>query len=171
MLSEKLMRALNDQVNFEIYSEYSYLAMAAYCEAQDMAGFANFFKVQAQEERFHAMKFYDYIYQMDGRVMFNSIEQPHNEFRDMLDVFKAGLNHEKEVTRRIYNLMDIAVDEREHATISLLKWFIDEQVEEENSFNTIIKRLQRVIDSPAALFMLDEELAARTFTPPTAAQE
>jgi ferritin len=170
MLSERLLRALNDQVNFEFYSEYSYLAMAAYCETQDMLGFANFFKVQAQEERFHAMKFYDYIYQMDGSVVFNGLEKPQGEFRDVLDVFKHGFEHEKEVTRRIYNLMDIAVDEREHATISLLKWFIDEQVEEESSFNTIIKRLQRVIDSPAALYMLDEELAARTFTPPTAVQ-
>ena len=171
MLSEKLMSALNDQVNFEIYSEYSYLAMAAYCEAQDMAGFANFFKVQAEEERFHAMKFYDYIYQKDGRVLFKDIHQPQNEFKDILDVFKEGFNHEKEVTSRIYNLMDIAMDEREHSTISLLKWFVDEQVEEENSFNTIIKRLQRAIDSPAALYMLDEELATRTFTPPAAAQE
>lgn len=170
MLSERLLRALNDQVNFEFYSEYSYLAMAAYCEAQDMLGFANFFKVQAQEERFHAMKFYDYIYQMDGTVVFDAFEKPQGEFTDVLDVFKHGLEHEKEVTKRIYNLMDIAMDEREHATISLLKWFIDEQVEEENSFNTIIKRLQRVIESPAALYLLDEELAARTFTPPTAAQ-
>jgi ferritin len=170
MLSERLLRAINDQVNFEFYSEYSYLAMAAYCEAQDMPGFANFFKVQAQEERFHALKFYDYIYQMNGSVTFSALEKPQSEFKDILDVFIHGFEHEKEVTKRIYNLMDIAMNEREHATISLLKWFIDEQVEEENSFNTIIKRLQRVIGSPAALFMLDEELAARTFTPPTSPQ-
>jgi ferritin len=168
MLSERLLTALNDQVNFEFYSEYSYIAMAAYCEAQDMPGFANFFKVQAQEERFHAMKFYDYIYQMNGNVTLNSLEKPEGEFSDVLDVFRHGFTHEKEVTKRIYNLMDIATDEREHATISLLKWFIDEQVEEENTFNTIIKRLQRIIDSPAALYLLDEELAARTFTPPAA---
>jgi ferritin len=168
MLSEKLLTALNEQVNYELYSEYSYLAMASYCESQDFPGFAHFFKVQAQEERFHAMKFYDYIYQMEGRVSFKAMPSPQNEYSSIVDVFKSGLEHERIVTKKIYNLMDIAMDEREHATISLLKWFIDEQVEEENSFNTLIKKLERISHDPAALFSLDTELSARVFVPPTA---
>lgn len=169
MLSDKLFKALNDQVNFELYSEYVYLAMSAYCESQDLKGFANFFKVQAQEERFHAMKFFDYIYQMGGRVILHAIPEPANEYEDILSVFNAGYHHEHEVTKRIYNLADIATEEREHATMSLLKWFIDEQVEEEDTFNTLIKRLQRIGGNSAAFFMLDDELAMRVFTPPTTA--
>lgn len=169
MLSQRLFDALNAQVNYEFYSEYAYMAMAAYCESQDLQGFSNFFKVQAQEERFHAMKFYNYIFQMEGRVYLKAITEPEVEFNSILDVFKAGLEHEKKVTKRVYDLMDIAMEEREHATISLLKWFIDEQVEEENNFNNLIKRLGRMGDNPAALYMLDTELAARVFTPPTTA--
>ena len=169
MLSDKLITALNEQVNFELYSEYVYLAMASYCEAQDLKGFANFFRVQCQEERFHAMKFFDYIYLMNGRVILKDIPQPANEFEDVASVFIKSLKHENEVTRRIYSLADLASQEKEHATMSLLKWFIDEQVEEENSFNSIIKKLQRIGNNSAALYMLDDELALRVFTPPTTA--
>jgi ferritin len=169
MLSERLLNALNEQVNFEYYSEYAYLALAAYCESQDLKGFANFFKVQAQEERFHATRFFDYIYQVGGRVIFKSMPEPHNEFGSILDAFISGLEHEKEVTRRIYNLADIASEEREHGTMSFLKWFIDEQVEEEDNFNTFIKKIKRIGDNSAALYMLDDELATRVFTPPTIA--
>jgi ferritin len=166
MLSDRLLNALNEQVNYEFYSEYTYMAMAAYCEYEDLKGFANFFKVQAAEERFHAMKFFDYIYQMGGRVTFKSMPEPKNEFDGIIPVFSEGLEHEQEVTKRIYNLADIASEEREHATISLLKWFIDEQVEEEDNFNNLIKKLKRIGNNSAALYMLDDELALRTFTPP-----
>lgn len=167
MLSERLLRALNDQVNYEYYSEYVYLAMSSYCESEDLKGFANFFKVQAQEERFHATKFFNYIYQMGGRVYLKGFPEPANDFEEILNTFIDGYRHEQEVTRRIYELSDIAAEEREHATISFLKWFIDEQVEEEDTFNTLIKRLKRIEGNSAALYLLDEELAARTFTPPT----
>ena len=169
MLSEKLMTAINDQINYEFYSANAYIAMQAYCAANDLDGFANFFKVQAQEENFHAMKFFDYLNQMGGRVTIEALPAPKNDFESMLHAFKEGLSHEKTVTQRIYNLMDIATDEREHATISLLKWFIDEQVEEENNFTNIVKRLERIANDSAALYMLDSELAARVFTPPTTA--
>ncbi|MBU5592023.1 ferritin [Clostridium sp. MSJ-4] len=168
MLSERLLKALNDQVNYEFYSAYTYLAMASYAESQDLDGFANFFRVQYEEELFHAMKFYDYINQMDGRVILEKIDQPKVEYDSVLHLFEEGYKHEKEVTSRIYNLADIATDEKEHATISLLKWFIDEQVEEEQNFNTIIKKLKRIESNSAALYMLDDELATRTFTPPVA---
>ncbi|ENZ03283.1 hypothetical protein HMPREF1092_00469 [Clostridium thermobutyricum] len=167
MLSNQLLDALNDQVNFEFYSSYTYLAMAAYAESVDLSGVANFFRVQAQEEMSHAMKFYDYIFQKGGMVKLEAIEKPKVEYNNIIEVFETGFNHEQTVTRRIYELADIATAEREHATMSLLKWFVDEQVEEENNFQTILKKVRRLEGNPAAMYMLDEELATRVFTPPT----
>ncbi|KGG79494.1 ferritin [Caloranaerobacter azorensis] len=166
MLSEKLLKELNEQVKYELYSAHYYLAMAAYCAEQDLDGFANFFKVQAEEEKFHAMKFFDFINEMDGRVTIQALEEPKNNYESLVDVFKSALEHEKFVTRRIYKLMDIATEEKEHATISLLKWFVDEQIEEENSMKAILKKLERLGDNSHGIYMLDEELAQRTFTPP-----
>ena len=166
MLSEKLLKAINDQVNFEFYSSYTYLAMASFAESLDLSGFANFFKVQAEEELFHAMKFYDYIFQKDGMVKLEQIPEPSTDYKDIVDVFQKGYEHEQLVTSRIYKIADIASDEREHATMSLLNWFIDEQVEEENTFNSLLKKVKRCQNNPAALYMLDDELAARVFTPP-----
>ena len=167
MLSEKLLNRLNSQVNFEIYSAYVYLSMAAYCESVDLSGFANFFKVQSQEELFHAMKFYDYIFQKNGVVVLEQIEKPSGNFESITNVFETGYEHEQIVTSRLYNIADIATEEKEHATISLLNWFINEQVEEENTFNSILKKIRRAENNPAALYMIDDELAARVYTPPT----
>jgi ferritin len=167
MLSENLLKHLNDQVNYEIYSAYVYLAMAAYCESIDLSGFANFFKVQSQEELFHAMKFYDYIFQKNGVVSLEQIEKPIINFDNITNVFEKGYEHEQEVTGRLYRIADIANEEKEHATIGLLNWFINEQVEEENTFNTIVKKIKRAENNTAALYMLDDELAARVYTPPT----
>ncbi|HBL05997.1 MULTISPECIES: ferritin [unclassified Clostridium] len=169
MLSDNLLKNLNDQVNFEFYSSYTYLAMAAYAESVDLGGIANFFRVQAQEELFHAMKLYDYIFQKNGVVELDKIDKPEGKYESIIDVFETGYKHEQLVTSRIYKLADIASEEKEHATISLLRWFIDEQVEEENTFNTLLKKIKRAEDNPAALYMLDEELATRVFTPPTTA--
>ncbi|MGN9160369.1 ferritin [Clostridium sulfidigenes] len=169
MLSDNLLKNLNAQVNFEFYSSYTYLAMAAYAESVDLSGIANFFRVQAQEELFHAMKLYDYIFQKNGVVELDKIDKPEGKYESIIDVFETGYKHEQLVTSRIYKLADIASEEKEHATISLLRWFIDEQVEEENTFNTLLKKIKRAEDNPAALYMLDEELATRVFTPPTTA--
>lgn len=166
MLSKKLVDELNSQINYEFYSAHIYIAMEAYCASQDLGGFANFFNVQELEEKFHAKKFFDYVNQMNERVLLTGMQDPQNEFPTILDLFKKAYAHEKTVTARIYHLMDTATEEKEHATISLLKWFIDEQVEEENNFNTIIKKLERIGNDVNALYMLDTELAARVFTPP-----
>ena len=166
MLSEKLEKSLNDQITFEFYSSYTYLAMAAFCEASDLSGFANFFRVQAKEELDHAMKFYDYVFQKGGRVILGEIEEPQKEYESMIDVFETGLEHERIVTSRIYDITDIATEEREHATISFLKWFIDEQVEEEDNFSSLLKKVKRCVNNPAALYMLDDELANRTYVAP-----
>jgi ferritin len=166
MLSETLHNALNDQMNFEFYSAHTYLAMAAYCTSEDYDGFANFFLVQAEEERFHAMKFYNFINDLGYRATIQGFKSPENNFSSVLETFKTALLHEKEVTRRIYELSDIALDEREHATMAYLKWFIDEQVEEESTLDTIIHKFQRIENDSNAIFMLDAELANRTFTAP-----
>ncbi|PAB57516.1 ferritin [Anaeromicrobium sediminis] len=167
MISEKLIKELNEQIKFEFFSANFYLAMAAYCDNEDLPGFANFFKVQAEEEKFHAMKFYEYIVERGGRVTIPALDGPGNEFSSMLDVFEKGLAHENFVTKRIYGLMDLATEEKEHATISFLKWFIDEQVEEEATFGALVKKLKRIEENSNAMYMLDTELAARVFTPPT----
>ena len=170
MLSEKLHTALNAQMNYEFYSAHAYLAMAAYCSDESYDGFANFFLVQAEEERFHAMKFYNYLNDMGYRATIEGFSSPGNDFASVLDAFKKALQHEKEVTRRIYELADIALEEREHATMTFLKWFIDEQVEEESTFNTLIAKLSRIENDSNAIFMLDAELANRTFVPPVEAK-
>ncbi|MTI69305.1 MAG: ferritin [Firmicutes bacterium] len=167
MVSEKLMKALNDQLNYEFESAHYYLAMAAYCADQDLDGFENFFLVQAEEERFHAMKFFNFIKEMDGRVSMQQMREPKNEFSSLKEVFETALSHEESVTKRIYNLMDIAKEERQHATISWLNWFVDEQVEEESTMKGIIKKLERLEGNSHGIFMLDKEMAQRTFTPPT----
>ncbi|MGH4122775.1 MAG: ferritin [Clostridium sp.] len=166
MISEKLLNELNKQINFELYSAHIYLAMAAYCASEDFDGFSNWFKVQAEEEKFHAMKFYNYVNEMNGRIVLEGMPDPQNDFKSLLEAFQISYNHEKIVTSKIYNLTDIATEEREHATISLLKWFIDEQVEEESNFSGLIKRLERINDDPTSLYLLDTELAARVFVPP-----
>ncbi len=170
MLSENLVAELNTQIKYEFYSAQLYIAMAAYCDSENLEGFSNFFKVQAEEERFHAMKFYNFLNQMNCRVIIHGLDEPQNNFSSILDIFEKSAEHEKFVTKRIYTLMDIASDEREHATISLLKWFIDEQVEEENTFGSIIQKLKRIGNDSASLYMLDNELALRVFTPPVALQ-
>ena len=166
MISERLLNELNKQINFEFYSAHIYLAMAAYCASEDFDGFSNWFKVQAEEEKFHAMKFYNYVNEMNGRVVLEGMPDPQNDYKSLLDAFQVSLNHEKIVTSRIYNLTDIATEEKEHATISLLKWFVDEQVEEETNFSGLVKRLSRINDDPTSLYMLDAELATRVFVPP-----
>jgi Ferritin-like protein len=170
MFSERLEKALNEQINYEFYSAHLYLSVAAYFSSIDLDGFANYFTVQAEEEKFHAMKFYNYVNDMEGRVLLKGMENPPISFESTLEAFEMSLEHEKTVTQRIYKLSDIAFEEREHATISILKWFIDEQVEEEKNLNIIFKKLKRIGNDMAALYMLDTELAARVFVPPVTTQ-
>ncbi len=171
MLSEKLLEELNKQIKYELESAHYYVAMEAYFDSNDLPGFANFFKVQAEEERFHAQKFYDFVYEMDADVEITPLELVGKDFESNVDVFRKALEHEKFVTSRIYELMEIAEDEKEYATQSMLKWFIDEQVEEENTMKDMIVKLERVKDNANGLYMLDKELAGRTFTPPAPESE
>ncbi len=166
MLSEKLVKELNDQIKYEQFSANYYLAMAAYCAAQDFNGFANFFMVQAQEEQFHAMKFFNFINEVGGRVLISALDEPKNEYTSLEEIFTLALEHEKFVTRRIYTLMDLAVEEKEHATVSFLNWFIDEQVEEEAGMSDILTKVRRLGEKGEGIYRLDNEMAQRTFTPP-----
>lgn len=167
MVSEKLLNALNEQFNYELLSAHYYIGIAAYCADQELDGFANFFMEQAAEERFHAMKIYNYINEVDGRVKVEGISEPQNEFASLAEAFEYALDHERSVTKRFYNIMDIAQEEKEHATISFLQWFIDEQVEEEANMKGILAKLKRLGNESYGIFALDDELAQRVFTPPT----
>ncbi|WP_025026754.1 ferritin [Caldalkalibacillus mannanilyticus] len=165
MLSDNLLKELNDQINLEFYSSNLYLAMAAYCAEENLDGFANFFIVQAEEEKFHAMKIFHFINTLGKRVTISGYGAPKNDYSSILEAFEDAYAHEKTVTKRIYHLSDIALNEREHATINFLKWFIDEQVEEEATFDSIIQKLKRIKGDSNALLMLDAEFANRTFSP------
>lgn len=167
MINKKLEEKINYQINRELYSEYLYLSMAAYLEDKGLAGMAHFMVVQAQEEHFHAMKFFNYLNERGGRVVLDAIEQPPVEFDSPQAVFEESLKHEMIVTDLINKLMDLAIEVNDHAARSFLNWYVDEQVEEEDSFNTIINKLNLVKGRGDGLLMLDKELSTRVFTPPT----
>jgi ferritin len=165
-MDDKLTEALNEQMNFEFYSAHVYLAMAAYCSGESLDGFANFFIVQAEEERFHGMKIYKFLNDRGRRASLTALGEPKNDYSSILDAFEHGYAHEQQNTSRFYNLSDLAMNDREHATINFLKWFIDEQVEEEALFDSIIHKLKRIDKDSNAFYMLDAEFAGRSFTPP-----
>ncbi len=166
MLSKKMDAALNEQVKWELYSAYLYLSMASYFQNLGLPGFANWMRVQDQEERFHAEKFFSFVIERGGRMILQGIDAPPSEWASPLDAFEETLKHEQQVTARINNLMDLAIKEKDHATVSFLHWFIDEQVEEEANVSDVINKLKMVEKTQGGLFMLDKELGTRVFTPP-----
>ncbi len=170
MISEKMQEALNAQINAEYYSSYLYLAMAAYFEAENLRGFANWMRVQAQEENMHAMKFYDFIVQRNGRVNLLAIETPPATWDSPLAVFQASYKHEQHVTSLINKLVKMALAESDYASNAFLQWFVDEQVEEEANADAIVQDLKRVGKASEGVFLMDRELATRRFTPPPAGE-
>ena len=161
MISKTLQNAINEQINFELFSAYLYLSMAAHFEAQNLTGFAQWMRVQYQEETGHAMKFYKYVFDRSGVVTLKAIAQPATKFKTPLDVFKEVLEHEQKVTSLIHKLYELAVKEKDYATQSFLQWFIAEQVEEEKNATDIISMLEMIGDSPVSLIMADRQLGAR----------
>lgn len=161
MLSAKVQEALNAQVNHEFFAWYQYLAMASHFEAENLLGFAHWMHAQAHEETTHAMKIYKYIVDRRGKVILDALNAPATAWNTPLQVFEASLAHEQKVTAQINKLMDLAISESDHATISFLKWFVDEQVEEESNVDNVIQDLKRVSDSSQGLFLLDRELGQR----------
>jgi len=166
MLSERMMKALNKQLNAELYSAYLYLSMAAYFESKNLKGFANWMRVQAQEELMHAMKFFDYINERRGRVYLEAIEKPPIEWKSPLDIFEGTYEHEVKVTSMINDLVNMSMEEKDHATYNMLQWFVAEQVEEEASADEIRQQLRMIKEDGRGIMMLDRELKQRTFTPP-----
>lgn len=165
MLSDKMGKALNDQVTAEFYSSYFYLSMHSYFESKNLAGFAHWMRFQAQEEMMHGMKLYDYINERGGKIVLQTIEQPPAEWDSVLDVFEKVFAHEQKVTAMINNLVDIAIAERDHASNGFLQWFVSEQVEEESNVGGIVNKLTMVQNDSAGLFVMDQELGKRL--PPT----
>lgn len=162
MISQKMRDALNEQVNAELYSAYMYLSMSAYFSSANLPGFASWMKIQAQEETGHAMKIYDFIIERAGRATLKAIEAPPAQWKSPLDAFEATFKHEQKVTGLINNLVDLAIEEKDHATKGFLQWFVDEQVEEEASADAIVQQLKLIKEAPGALFMINNQLGQRT---------
>jgi ferritin len=171
MISKKMEEALNGQVNAELYSAYLYLSMESYFKSLNLNGFANWMRVQTQEEVTHAMKIYDFVNERGGRVTLKAIEGPQTEWNSPLAVFEAVYEHEQKVTGLINGLVDLAIKEKDHATNTFLQWFVNEQVEEESSADGIVQQLKMMENAPGGMFMLDRELGQRVFTPPAAEGE
>ncbi len=166
MLSEKINTLINEQIQKEFYSAYLYLGMEAYFSSLNLDGFANFFRIQVQEERDHAMKFFDYVNQKGGEVKLLQINAPESNFESAEEIFALTLGHEQFVTHSIYNIVNAAIDERDHATNAFLQWFVTEQVEEEATMEKYLNKLRLIKDDPNGILMLDAEMAQRVYTPP-----
>ena len=166
MLNAKVHKAMNEQINAELYSAYLYMSMMAHFEAKTLLGFATWLRVQSMEETLHAFKFYDYIIERGGQATLKAIAGPPTEWATPLAAFQEVLKHEEKVTGLINKIMDIALEAKDHASSSFLQWYVDEQVEEEASAAQIVAKLKLIGDSPQALLMLDAELGARVFTMP-----
>lgn len=170
MLKDTVLKAMNNQINAEIHSAYLYLSMSAWFESKGLSGFANWMKVQYQEELTHAMKFFDYIHERNGRVLLEPIAGVQTEFEGVIDAIEKTLEHEQKITAMINNLMDISVAASDHASQSFLQWFVNEQVEEESNVNQILDDLRLIGGQGNGLFMMNRELASRVFTDETAAE-
>lgn len=161
MLSQKMKDALNAHINAEIYSAYIYYSMAAYFEAQSLAGCAHWMRIQTMEELAHVQKFVDYMNERGGRVLMQPVAGPATEWESPLAAFENVYAHETEVTGLINKLVDLAIAESDHATNNFLQWFVSEQVEEEATADAIVQKMKLVESAPGGLFMLDSELASR----------
>ncbi|MCS6840121.1 MAG: ferritin [Roseiflexus sp.] len=161
MLSESIQQAINKQITSEFSASHAYMAMAAYFESLSLTGFAHWFRVQSEEEREHALRFFDYVNDRGGRVILGAIDEPRNEFASPLDAFEHALAHEQRVTAAIHAIYTLAAQENDYATMSMLKWFIDEQVEEEKSAQEIIQHLKMIDGDGTGLLLLDRRLAER----------
>jgi ferritin len=160
-LSAKIEKALNDQINLELCSAYAYLGMAAYFGQTPYAGFAKWMDVQSQEELGHARRIFKYVGERNGQVTLKAIPEPKAEYRSALDVFRASLAHEQKVSASICSLCELATAEKDFATVSFLKWFLDEQVEEEKNVTEIVNKLEMIGDNRSGLFQLDHHVGKR----------
>ena len=166
MLDKKLEAAFNDQINKELYSEYLYLGMKAIFADMNLPGFVNWFDVQVQEERAHAMGMFDYVHERNAQVTLEAIDKPEIKGSTPLEIFEQVLEHAEYVTSRINALMDVAEEVRDRAALSFLDWYLKEQVEEEANVGGVLATLKLIGDDKKALLLLDKDLGARTFVAP-----
>lgn len=165
MLTKRMEEELNDQIVREMFSSNLYLSMSSYFESISLRGFANWMRIQAQEEFAHTMKFYEYILDRGGRAIIGQIEAPRNQWENVQDVYSEVLDHERAVTASINNLVKIAREENDFATENFLQWYIAEQVEEEANVSDVLEQLKMIDGKGAGLFILDRELKQRVFVP------
>jgi ferritin len=170
MLKEKMLNALNEQINAEQYSSLLYLSMSAYLNDKGLPGFANWMYVQYQEELSHSNKFFKYVIERGGKVELQAIKQMPTIWEGVIDIYEATLEHEQLITSLINGLMDVAIQEKDHAAQSFLRWFVDEQVEEEANVTEILDTLKLIDGQGNGIFMLDREMRNRVFVDSTAAQ-
>ncbi|PKL83474.1 MAG: ferritin [Ignavibacteriae bacterium HGW-Ignavibacteriae-3] len=161
MISEKMQKALNDQINAELFSSYLYLSMAAYFESENWNGFAAWMKAQSSEEYAHAMKFYKYVNDVEGKVSLDAIEKPKASWKSPLQVFEEAHKHEIYITDRINKLVALAMQEKDYATNLFLNFFINEQIEEVSTVAQIVHKFNLLSDNKTSLFLLDRELGMR----------
>lgn len=161
MISEKMQKALNDQVNAEFFSSYLYLSMAAYFQSENWTGFASWMQKQSAEEYGHAIKIYHYLTAVGSKVTLSAIEKPKSEWKSPLDIFEESHKHELTITNKINELVNLALSEKDHATNNFLIWFVNEQVEEVSTIMQIIHKLKLVGDNKSGLYLLDRELSSR----------
>ncbi len=167
MLNEKVKKLLNEQVNKELYSAYLYLDFSNYFESRGLNGFANWYYVQAQEERDHAMLLYRYLHKNNEKVALEAIAKPDKKLDSDMGVLKAGLEHEIYVTSLINDIYSAAQSAKDYRTMQLLDWFVKEQSEEEDNANNLIAKMELFGSTPNGLYMLNNELAARVYAAPS----
>ena len=169
MLDPKMHKALNEQIQEEMFSAYLYLAMSAWAEANNYPGIATWFSSQAQEEMVHAMKFYNFIIERGGEVELLELKKPQKDWDSPLAAYEAAYAHEQHITGKINDLVNLAIELKDHATNQMLLWFVEEQVEEEASADEVVQKLRMVQDAPGGLYMIDKELGTRPvlYTMPT----
>jgi len=168
MIKKPLENALNEQINAEFHSAYIYLSMSSYFLSVGLGGYANWMRVQYQEELAHATRFFDYVNERGGRVKLSPIREVQVDFSGIVDVFEKTLEHEQVVTGMIDHLMDLSIQQSDHATKSFLQWFVDEQVEEEANVEQILNNLKLINGEGQGLLMMDREMQTRVFVNPFA---
>lgn len=166
MIKTNIEDALNNQINAELYSSYLYLSMSAYFESKSLSGFAKWMAIQSQEEYAHAMKFYAYLIQKGGKAKLAKIDEPKAEWKSILDVFEDTYAHEQKVSASINAIVDLALQEKDHATVSFLNWFVTEQVEEEATAQKLVDDLKLIGDNNNGIFLIDRELGQRVAEAP-----
>ncbi len=166
-MDKKVHELLNQQINKEFYSAYLYLEFSNYFKAKGLDGFANWYMIQAQEERDHAMLFYEYLQNQNETVVLEAIDKPETSFSCHADVLKAGLEHEEYVTSLINGIYGAAYDVKDFRTMQFLDWFVKEQSEEETNANDLISKMDLFGSDPKSLYMLNQELAGRVYSAPS----